>query len=201
MNDTTKSIAWSIGSVLVSLILVGIFHIGAVSQAFGTIAAGITNYTGISITGTPGTFDVSGTATFNGQTTMSASVGSISTKVVRQTLTAATTTPCAIQNPFLATSTIVSFALNITTGTSSAAVFAVGSSTTAFATTTGMVANAAITSSATGNITWDPGTNNAAISGSNWIIAGLIAGSNGAPNNAYTYVGTCQAVFQTVSGT
>lgn len=60
---------WAVGSVIASLILVAVFHVGSVSSIaskLGTFAAGVTNLTGLSIVsldGYTGVFDVSGSGT------------------------------------------------------------------------------------------------------------------------------------------
>lgn len=61
--------------------------------------------------------------------------GNVVLEAQRMALVAATTTPCAIQNPFNATSTIQSVTVNVTTSTSTAASFQLATSTTAFANT------------------------------------------------------------------
>lgn len=61
--------------------------------------------------------------------------GNVVLEAQRMALVAATTTPCAIQNPFNATSTVQSVTVNVTTSTSTSASFQLATSTTAFANT------------------------------------------------------------------
>lgn len=106
----------------------------------------------------------------------------------------ASTTPCAIQNPTGATSTIINFALNVTTSTSTATSFAIGTSTTQYATTTTME-TAGLGAGSQGTITWDPGVNNSVIGPGQWIVAGNALGQVFYP---FATGGSCSATFETV---
>ena len=108
----------------------------------------------------------------------------------------ATTTPCAIQNPLNATSSITNFALNITTASTTAGTFVVGTSTTAFATTTTMLTAQVVGANAFGTLTWEGGVNNTVIGPNQWIVVG-VQGTNGTAG--FIYGGNCQATFQSVN--
>ena len=114
-------------------------------------------------------------------------------QVNRMILTAATTTPCALQNPFSATSTIpdgVTF--NITTSTSTAGTLTFATSTSAYATTSTFstqTAGANLDGTYTAN-----GSGPVVVAGNGWIVVGVA----GAPY-PFTYGGSCQATFQTAN--
>ena len=67
MNTTINKVLWAVGTVIVAILLAGMFFGSkAVTKAFGSAAAGITNLTGLSIIsmdGYTGMFDVSGSGT------------------------------------------------------------------------------------------------------------------------------------------
>ena len=73
MNELLKTIGISL---VISVIVVLAFS-GSARQTFGTIGAGITNLSGLSITGIPGTFDVSSKATMNGSVVLTPTNGCI----------------------------------------------------------------------------------------------------------------------------
>ena len=97
--ENINKILWAVGTVCVSLIIVGYFHLGAVkqevSQSLGTVAAGFTNLTSLSLTGIlefvngPGQQNQTGIQ-LDGSVT---------------TCNTATTTLFSVMNPFLATTT------------------------------------------------------------------------------------------------
>ncbi len=127
--------------------------------------------------------------------TLNASSGSISTQAVRTTMTGATTTPCALQNPSLtATSSIANFAAQINVGTSTLSLLTLATSTTAFATTS-LITTATIAANNQGLLTWEGGVNNTMLPPGGWIVLGA-AGASGA--NGFTYSGTCSATIQTI---
>lgn len=122
-------------------------------------------------------------------------------QVVRMALTSGTSTPCALANPFTATSTVSNFSFNITTATSSAITWDIGTSTTAYATTTTMINAQAVAASAQSTITWDGSTNNTVISSGQYIVAGPDK-ATAAGTGAFTSVvlgGSCQATFTTAN--
>lgn len=75
MDNLFKTIGISL-IVSVLVVLIG-STFGNVKQNLGTIGAGITNLSGVSITGTPGTFDVSNKATLNGSLMLTPTTGCI----------------------------------------------------------------------------------------------------------------------------
>lgn len=111
---------------------------------------------------------------------------------VSTALTAATTTPCALQSP-AATSTLAYEAFSINVGTSTTGLITVATSTTAFATTSRVTefsvasgqqfyhAHSATTTSSGETITIGPSTY-------------LVYGVAGVPYG-FTYTGSCQAEF------
>lgn len=197
MNDTLKTI---ITAAIVALVVAGgtwlvlpakEAHVGA-ATVFGTTSvdgsqANLPN---------PSNYDylVARVALGLGTnlTNSNTGAGNVNVEAQKMNLVAATTTPCAIQNPFNATSTLVNAVMNVTTGTSTAAVLTIATSTTAFAATSPvfgatLAANtqgtfmAGETASSTGLGVVIPPTG--------WVTFTL-ASQN-------TLVGTCSAVFQT----
>lgn len=114
----------------------------------------------------------------------------------RMTLVSGTSTPCAIQNPFNATSTVLTVSMNITTATSSAISWAVGSSTTAFATSSNME-SIAVAAGSQYTLTWDPGNNNAVLAPRAWIVIGADTATLPGTGafNSIILAGSCQATF------
>lgn len=111
----------------------------------------------------------------------------------RELLTAATTTPCSLQNPFTATSS-VSIQGNITVGTSTAGTLTVATSTNAFATTS-LVATFGVGASNMYSFSVDgpSATANTIVGPSQWVVMGVSGVSYG-----FTYGGSCSAEFQTL---
>lgn len=117
-------------------------------------------------------------------------------QIVRQTLVAATTTPCSIQNPLNATSTYSS-TLNATVATSSAGIFDVGTSTTAFATSSlGSAQTIAANTQGTLSYAGSSGSGGNIIGPLGWVVYGMNTGS---VSYGYTYGGTCQATFKSAN--
>lgn len=121
-------------------------------------------------------------------------------EAIRMSLTSATSTPCALLNPLNATSTITSFSMNVTTATSSAITWDVGTSTTQYATSTSMLNAVSIGASQQFTMTWDGGTNNSLIGPGKYIVVGPDAATLAATGafNSIVIGGSCQATFQTV---
>jgi hypothetical protein len=113
-------------------------------------------------------------------------------QAARMTLATATTTPCALQSPFTSTSTLVSFALNVTTGTSTTGSLTLATSTTAYATTSA-ITTFNIASGAKATPVWTGGNDVGVVAPSGYVVVGV----KGA-NFGFTYVGTCSAIFQTL---
>lgn len=119
----------------------------------------------------------------------------INETIVRQTLTAATGTPCAILNPFSATSSVPYVAFNVTTATGTAATLNFATSSTAFATTS-IFANFSIAASQQQTVVYT-GTS----TGIGPVVAPggyLVVGAVGAPAG-FTYGGSCSAKFISVN--
>ena len=107
-------------------------------------------------------------------------------------LALATTTPCAIAGSS-ATSSLMHFALRITTATSSAGTFVIGTSTSAFATSTSPFATITVAANTQRVYTWDAGADNDQIYPNTFVVAGMTNGS--AVSYGYTYGGACSAVI------
>lgn len=110
-------------------------------------------------------------------------------------LAQATTTPCSIAGPSSATTSIMHFALTVTTGTSSAGTFAVGTSTTPYATSSTPFATFVIPANSQSTFSWDGGVNNDHLSPGTFIVGGMTNGS--AVGYGYTYTGTCSTILVT----
>jgi hypothetical protein len=120
-------------------------------------------------------------------------VGGVLKEYRSQSMVAATTSLCAMLSP-AATSTLDYVSWIITTGTSTAANIDIGTSTTAFATTTVLVANTAVASGAQGQAQWSPSgssANDNVVSPSTYVNIK----TGGAGLSGYTFGGKCQAVF------
>lgn len=112
---------------------------------------------------------------------------------VRQPMNRATTTLCSMRAPS-ATSTLHFASFQIVTGTSTAATIDIGTSTTAFATTTNLVAAKSIASGAQGYAYWSPvggSVDDAKMAPSDYVNVKTA----GAGLSGYTYRGFCQAIF------
>jgi len=117
-------------------------------------------------------------------------------------LTLATTTPCSIQSP-TATSTIVRAGLNISVATSTATVWTLATSTTAFSTTSALTNQFSLGSGAQGAMTYTGTTtalnttiNNAQVLPPNtWVNWGV----QGTAISGTTYLkGTCNVEFKVI---
>lgn len=113
-------------------------------------------------------------------------------------LVAATTTPCAFQNPSAtATSSIAEITFQVTTGTTTAGTLTFATSTTAFATSSPFFTTTAGYIAANGQqtVTWDPGPNNNLVAPNGWVVTGIAGGTI----NGTTYGGSCHAVLRSTS--
>lgn len=157
--------------------------------------------------GTRDQFSVSnaGVVTTSGAITTTAStlaVGGLTQTVSRQSsLTAATTTPCDITTP-AATTTLDSFRMNVTAGTSTPGtgqLLTLATSTVPNATTS-VIATKALNSGAQGTFIWNAGTADLGlISPSTHLVVGVSGPTGTASTGGTTYTGTCAAVFYTVN--
>lgn len=107
-------------------------------------------------------------------------------------LSVASTTPCAIAGSS-STSSLQHFSLNITTSTSSAGTLVVGTSTSAYATSTSPFATIVVAANSQYLYTWNGGVNNDQIYPNTFVTAGMTNGST--VSYGYTYGGTCSAVI------
>jgi hypothetical protein len=128
-------------------------------------------------------------------TATSTTINGVTEYYLRQSsLNTATTTPCALQTPTTATTTLADgFTLAITTATSSAGTFAIGTSTTAFATSTSL-ASQPLAANALNTFVITPGSNLGILAPGTWITVGVSGVSYG-----YTYGGACTAVLRSVN--
>lgn len=114
--------------------------------------------------------------------------------VVRQPMNTATTTLCSMKAPS-ATSTLHWTGFSITTATATAATIDIGTSTSAYATTTNLVAARSIAANGLGNASWSPvggSVNDSTVSPGVYVNVKTA----GAGLGGYTYGGTCTAIFQ-----
>jgi len=120
-------------------------------------------------------------------------IGGVYNEYRSQSMRTATTSLCAMLSP-AATSTLQFVSWQITAGTTTAATIDIGTSTTAFATTTNLVTATAVASGAQGYKYWTPAgaaLDDAMIAPSTYL--NVMTASPGL--SGYTYTGTCQAVF------
>lgn len=173
---------------LVISVLIAIAQLTGNGLSFGSISSPPSNFDYVQISQAIGWL-TSGIAT------------PINETAVRAALTAASTTPCAIQNPFSATSTVVLAEINVTTATSSLGQLVFATSTTAFGTTTGSFSKYTIAANAQQTVAFNgvaTSTGNGPIVGpGNWVVIGMDTGSTA--NYGYTYGGTCAAKFISVN--
>lgn len=122
--------------------------------------------------------------------------GGVATYNTAQFMKTATTTLCSMQNPYAATSSLLSFSMQINTPTSTAAVIDVATSTSAFATTTttNLLTAQSVGSGAKATFTFDPVNNNNIVGPGQYVLAK----TEGAGVGGYTYGGTCQGTWQAV---
>lgn len=211
--ETKNKILWAVGSILASVLLGSVLFafkgdaktVIQDAQNFGnTSAAGVTNFVGI-VEADPWN---TGTSVVQGGSAIGGTLGSINLQGNRIALTSGQII-CALQNPSAtASSSIASFTLNLSGATTSAAVLAVGTTTSATATSTSnglfaSVGDPTISSSTAQVFTFDAGPNNSIIAPGGWITVGF---RNNATNqfiansgaSAVTYTGDCEATFQNI---
>lgn len=195
MNSTTKTIlVAAVVALVVSLTAWGL----SPAKKVGTVSFGNTSTDGSQAAlPTPSNFDYLvarlslglGTNLSNSNT----GAGNVNITAQRMNIVAATTTPCAIQNPLNATSTLSTATINVTTGTSTVAAFIVSTSTTAFAATS-PVYSATLAANTTGTLSAGDTASTTGLGivlgPTSWVVWTL--------PSANTLVGTCSAVFQSV---
>jgi hypothetical protein len=126
-------------------------------------------------------------------------VGGVKHYFLSSGMNAASTTLCSFPNPNSATSSLISFTYQITTGTSTAATLIMATSTSAYATTTASAGNLitaqTVASGATDSAKWTPavGTNylGSKILGTEYVLLK----TEGAGLGGYTYTGRCTAEY------
>lgn len=186
---------FGIGAVIIAVIaLIGLFGMSAANKAYGAITAPPSNFSYIlasqSVDSPLFRYVL---AVVNNTVTSQVSV-----QAVRSSLTAATTTPCALQNPFNATTTINDVSLVVTTATSSAGQFVFATSTTPYNYTTSPIASESLAANAQGTfVTGETASSTGlgvVVPPNGYIVIGMGTGS--AVSYGYTYGGTCTAIFQ-----
>lgn len=115
----------------------------------------------------------------------------------RAAATSGTTTPCAIQNPTGATSTIESAGFMVTTSTSTAMTWVIGTTTSAFATSSNLTSGTFATN-AQALLTYDASSNTNVIGPTGWIVFGSGA-TVGIGTGGVIFQGICQATFQSIA--
>ncbi len=115
-------------------------------------------------------------------------------QVNRMVLNTATSTPCALQNPFNATSTMIDgIVFNVSVSTSSAGTLDFATSTSAFATTS-LFSTIAAAANTQGTYTALPNSG-FTVAPNGWVVVGV----HGTSLGGYSYGGSCQATFQTIN--
>lgn len=197
MNDTLKTIITS--AVVAFIITAGIWlTLPAKTPVIGAATFGNTSVDGSqSNLPNPSNADYEvarlalglGTNLSNSNT----GAGNVVIEAQRMSLVAATTTPCAVQNPFNATSTVLSTTVNVTTATSTSASFNLATSTTAFAATSPYF-GATLAANAQGSFTAGETASTTGLGvilpPTGWVVMTL--------SSANTLGGTCSATFQSV---
>lgn len=135
--------------------------------------------------------------------------GYIATQGARIAATSGTTTPCAILNPLsaslalgnaaTATGTIQSFAFTVTAPTSTAVTWAIGTSTTPYATSSSMTTGV-VAAGTQGTITYDGTSNNNILAPGQYIVVGTTNGTAAFSQTAgVIFGGFCQVVVESAS--
>lgn len=156
------------------------------------LAAGLRNQLTIDSSGnlsTTGTI----TSSAGALTSTAQTINGVTTTFSRlSSMTAATTTPCAILSP-AATTTLESLVASITVGTSTAATLTFATSTTAFATTS-LIAQKTVGANVGVIFDFHPAKDNSVISPSTYVVLGEQGGTG-----SFSNTGTCNAVFRSVN--
>lgn len=120
--------------------------------------------------------------------------GNVNIEGQRVAITAASTTLCAIQNPFNATSTLQEFTMNVTTASSTATQLVIGSSTNAFSPANSPFYGATLAASREGTfVTGDTATSTGlgvVLGPTDWMIV--------TTPTAQTLGGTCSGLFVSI---
>ena len=139
------------------------------------------------------TLTVSGALTY---TTGVQTLNGITITPVRQSWTSGTSTPCSFQTPN-ATTTGTVFVTE-TTATSSTIDWSIGTSTSAFATSSSMIKNQRINANQLGTMAFDPGTNTGIYNPNTWVVLGPDTGTVNTTGafNSIVAGGICGGIFQ-----
>lgn len=189
--------------VIVFLALSSLF--GGTSAPAGLGTAAPANQTTI---GNPWVFTNTLTISSNYLGTIS-TAGTQKTQTVSAALVAATTTPCTLQNPFSATSTVRLINFNITTASSAPSQMIIATSSSPNATTSPINSfRTGISLQGTYSMDVSSTTSGGATTGYGYPVVGpsgyVVIGSSATSsipytlNGVYTFGGNCSASFQTV---
>lgn len=129
----------------------------------------------------------------------STGAGNVNIEAQKMNLNVATITPCAIQNPFNATSTIIDAVFNVTTATSSLAQMVFATSSTAFATTSILAVQSIPANAEATLVTGQSATSTdigVVLGPKDWVVIGT--GPASTADYGYTLGGTCSVVFQSM---
>lgn len=175
-----KNFLWAVGSVIVS-VLIAILFIGFMhdekSASLGAISSPSTNLDYLVLSQALG-FTTPGNPT------------TVNMTAVRSALTTGSNIPCVVQNPFNATSSIMSVAFNVSSSSATSFTIAIGTSTVSTATSS-VLTSGTIGANTQGTITWDPSSNNGVIAPNGYITGGTNNGS------LVGFGGSCTALFVT----
>jgi hypothetical protein len=119
---------------------------------------------------------------------------------LRQKFNLATTTPCSIKAPTEASTTLVRWGYNIFTGTSTAGIATIGTSTSQYATTSPMftwpiVASQPSTGQYVASTTGISLYSKDIFMGTEYVVLGISGAAGSATTNGFTYGGYCYATF------
>lgn len=126
--------------------------------------------------------------------------GNVQIQAVRQSIVAATTTPCTMQNPLNATSTLLDAYMNVTTGTSTAVQFVIATSSLQNATTS-VVSTQTLGAGLMGTLMVGESASTTGLGiivpPTGYVTFGVAL--NSGSGGLATVGGTCGAVFQTTN--
>lgn len=143
-----------------------------------------------------------GATSIVGSGVTSVTYGNYTATYAHASLNTASTTVCTLGPSPAATTTLASFAMNVTTSTSSAGTLLIGTSTAQFNAATTSLSSFGTThvfaANAQGTFFWDPGSADIGlVSPSTYVEVVTTNGST--VNYGYTYGGTCAGTFQSVN--
>lgn len=188
MNNKKNIVGWVALIIAIIALFTPIAGKSIAEKSFG----GITNYDSLTlgvnqaVAYLPTQPNAVGISTQNG----------VSQYTAKESITAGTTTPCSILSP-AATTTLDSFAFNLTTGTSTSIGWTLATSTSPNATTSPILKFPPVGAGAQATLAWAAGANNALISPSTFVNVGSEALPYGSAGGVAGIIGTCQGIFQT----